>query len=81
MLINKTLQFNDLRNRTTMNAKISVFVICVETIIYFYCITCMIAPVSLYFYQFMVKEKTNQETILSVGPTLLAASFPFQITL
>ena len=41
----------------------------------------MIAPVSLYFYQFMVKEKTNQEIILSVGPTLLAASFPFQITL
>ena len=41
----------------------------------------MIAPVSLYFYQFMVKEKTNQEIILSVGPALLAASFPFQITL
>ena len=34
MLINKTLRLNNLKTRTAMNAKISEFVICVETIIY-----------------------------------------------
>ena len=32
-VINKTLSLSNLKTRTTMNAKISVFVICVETII------------------------------------------------
>ena len=50
----------------------------------FYCLICMIVLYvlpSLYFYQYMVQEKTNQEIILSVEQILLAASFPFQITL
>ena len=34
LLINKTLQLNNLKTRPTMNAKVSVFVICVEAIIY-----------------------------------------------
>ena len=34
LFINKTLRLNDLKNRTAMNAKISVFLICVETVIY-----------------------------------------------
>ena len=33
MFINKTLRLNDLKVRTAMNAKILVFVICVEAII------------------------------------------------
>ena len=33
-LNNKTLQLNNLKTRTAMNPKISVFVICVEAIIY-----------------------------------------------
>ena len=32
--INKTLRRNNLKTRTTMNAKISLFVICIEAIIY-----------------------------------------------
>ena len=32
--INKTFQLNNLKTRTVMNAKISVFVICVEAIVY-----------------------------------------------
>ena len=32
--MNKTLQLNNLKTRIAMNAKISVFVICVEAIIY-----------------------------------------------
>ena len=32
--INKTLRLNNLKTRTAMNGKISVFVICVEAIIY-----------------------------------------------
>ena len=34
--INKTLRLNNLKTRTAMNAKISVFVICVEAIIYLF---------------------------------------------
>ena len=34
MLINKTLRLNNLKTRRAMNPKSSVFVICVETIIY-----------------------------------------------
>ena len=34
LFINKTLPLNNLRNRTAMNAKISMLVICVEAIIY-----------------------------------------------
>ena len=34
LFINKTLRLNNLKTRTAMNAKISVFVICVEAIIY-----------------------------------------------
>ena len=32
--MNKTLGLNNLKTRTAMNAKISVFVICIEAIIY-----------------------------------------------
>ena len=34
LFINKTLRLNNLKTRAAMNAKISVFVICVEAIIY-----------------------------------------------
>ena len=34
LFINRTLLFNNLKTRTAMKAKISVFVICVEAIIY-----------------------------------------------
>ena len=34
LFINKTLRLNNLKSRTAMNAKISVFIICVEAIIY-----------------------------------------------
>ena len=34
LFINKTLQLNNLKTRTGMNAKMSVFVVCVEAIIY-----------------------------------------------
>ena len=34
MFINKTLQLNNLKSRIAMNVKISVFVICVEAIMY-----------------------------------------------
>ena len=34
LLLNKTLRLNNLKTRTATNAKISVFVICVEVIIY-----------------------------------------------
>ena len=34
MIINKTLRPSSLKTRTAMNAKISVFVICVEAIIF-----------------------------------------------
>ena len=34
LLISKALQLNNLKTRTAMNAKISVFVICVEGILY-----------------------------------------------
>ena len=34
LLINKSLRLNNLKTRTTMNVKISVFVICVKAIIY-----------------------------------------------
>ena len=34
LFINKTLRLNPLKTRTAMNARISVFVICVEVIIY-----------------------------------------------
>ena len=34
MFVNNTLQLNDLKTRTAINAKTSVFVICVEAIIY-----------------------------------------------
>ena len=34
LFINKTLRLNNLKTRTAMNAKISVFVVCVEAIIY-----------------------------------------------
>ena len=34
LFINKTLRLNNLKTRTAMNAKISIFVICVEAIIY-----------------------------------------------
>ena len=34
LFINKTLQLNNLKTRTAMNTKFSVFVICIETIIY-----------------------------------------------
>ena len=37
LFINKTLQCNNLKTRTVMNAKIAVFVICVEAITY-YCV-------------------------------------------
>ena len=36
---------------------------------------------SLYFSQFMVQEKPNQDVILSAEQILLAASFSFQVTL
>ena len=32
--LNETLQLNNLETRTTMNAKISAFVICVEAVVY-----------------------------------------------
>ena len=34
MFINKTLRLNNSKTRKAMNAKISVFVVCVEAIIY-----------------------------------------------
>ena len=34
LVINKTLQLNNLKTRTSMNANITVFVICVKGIIY-----------------------------------------------
>ena len=34
LFINKTLRFNNLKNRAAMNAKTSMFVICVEAIMY-----------------------------------------------
>ena len=34
MFINKTLRLNNLKTRTAMNAKISVFVFCADKIIY-----------------------------------------------
>ena len=34
LFINKTLRHNNLKTRAVMNAKIAVFVICVEVIIY-----------------------------------------------
>ena len=34
LFVNKTLRLNNLKTRTAMNAKISVFVICAEVIIY-----------------------------------------------
>ena len=34
LFINKTLQLNKLKNRTAINGKISVFIACVEAIIY-----------------------------------------------
>ena len=34
LFLNKTLRVNNLKTRTTMNKKISLFVICVEVIIY-----------------------------------------------
>ena len=42
----KTLRLNDLKTRTAMNVKISMFVICVEGIIYFLYIICMTAPLT-----------------------------------
>ena len=35
LFINKTLELNNLKARTAMNTKVSVFLICVEAIIYF----------------------------------------------
>ena len=34
LFINKTLRLNNLKTKTVMNSEISVFVICVEAIIY-----------------------------------------------
>ena len=34
LFINKTLRLNNLKTRAAMNAKVSLFVICVEAIIY-----------------------------------------------
>ena len=34
LFVNQTLRLNNFKTRTDMNAKISVFVICVEAIIY-----------------------------------------------
>ena len=34
LFISKTLRLSNLKNRTAMNVKVSVFVICVEAIIY-----------------------------------------------
>ena len=42
--INKTLRLNNLKTRTNMNAKISLFVICAEAIIICYYIICMTIP-------------------------------------
>ena len=42
--LNKTLRLNNLKIRTAMNAKIPVFVICVEVIIYLLLYICMTDP-------------------------------------
>ena len=52
LFINKTLQINDLKTKTAMNAKISVFVICVDATIIYY-ITCMTVPLTLSVHWFL----------------------------
>ena len=44
LFLNKTSRLNNLKTRTAMNAKISVFVNCVEAIIYLLFMICMIVP-------------------------------------
>ena len=46
LFINKTLRFNIIKTRIAMNAKISVFAICVDVIIYLLLYNCMTVPIS-----------------------------------
>ena len=48
LFINKTLQFSNIKTGTGMTEKISVFVICVDAIIYFFYVICMTVPLILY---------------------------------
>ena len=41
LFINKNLRLNNLKTRTDMNVKISVFVVCVKAMIFFFYIICM----------------------------------------
>ena len=44
LLISKALRLNDIKTRTAMNAKIIVFVICVEAIIQLLLLICVVVP-------------------------------------
>ena len=47
LFINKTSGLSNLKTRTAMNAKITVFVICVEAIYVYYYIICMTVTLSV----------------------------------
>ena len=50
----KTLRLNKLKTRTAINAKISVFVICVEAIMYLFYIICTTVHLSLFFQNIII---------------------------
>ena len=81
LFINKTLRLNDIRTRTAMNAKMSVFVICVETIVYLLLynlrdfifkvfLKVVLRPGSSNEFYFL-NEKDPQKTILQITSTSL----------
>ena len=81
LFINKTLRLNDIRTRTAMNAKMSVFVICVEAIVYLLLynlrdfifkvfLKVVLHPGSSNEFYFL-NEKHPQKTILQITSTSL----------
>ena len=76
LFINKTLQLNNLKTRTAMNGKISVFVICVKVIIYLLIYHLHDCTCTLKFYL-----KSHPTTFLKLSSTELLLILVFTVFL
>ena len=60
LFINKTLRLNNLKTRTAINAKTSVYIICVEAIVYFLLCNLHVCTFKM---NISTKEKRSLETL------------------
>ena len=94
LFINKTLRLYNFKTRITVNAKFSLFFICVQSIIHFYYIICMtiplkfpelweIHPIERLFLYALLSKKENfmiQETLMKYWQFELKMCFSLPLT-